>query len=504
MNHKRMGEPKTLSVHFGRFDTILLRSQEQNRPSQPTRNMPEKSMQKSWLPTFLLGLLGLVGCGQGTKTQTKSPEPTAASRPALKVWIVDAPELEKEISVRWQAASDQALKIENLNSRDLLSREPFNPDVLICPGVVLGDLVRTEAIGRLPAEAVMKTDSSASLESLMVTWPVRWRNIASFGGNLYAVPLGATGLAITMHGLDPAPLQEMQKILGDSKELKAQSIDLWNQFLLSAESSLIATEADRQKMLDERFAKISEAEKAYLLDRFLFIASTTNARNRGLFDLLKMEARLDKPEFIATAKILARLVRLFPDAMLAEPANAWETATTSGNNVSFAIGWPNTAVANLEPTPSESNKAIVAPMVWNPCRGLIASVGRKTKQTAVSCQFLRWLSEPDQRDAMRAVCPRIELMTEQIDRNSGREDYRAFQAVNSRDSRIEPMELSLRMARSDQYRTNLADDLISAIQTPEQIERIMTNSAMKWNALTTQFGIDAQRSSEEQSLGFRK
>ncbi len=448
--------------------------------------------------------MSIVGCGQSSKGPSDAVESSAASRPSLKIWIVDAPELEKELSVRWQAASDQALKIENFSARDALSREAFNADVVIYPGTLLGDLVKKDAISRLPLEAIATKESENSLDSIVYSWPVRWRNISTFGSHVYAVPLGATNLGAILYGVDFAPLNELQTLLNGSTDPKSQSIGHWNQLLTDVEKALTSSARQREEWLLSRLAMLEDHERAALVDRFLFIASTTKSRNRGLFDLLKMESRLSQPDFVNALNILSRMARLFPETIAEEPGKAWETAVSRKDQVSFAIGWPSSIATNPDDGETASTKGGVTPISWNPGRGLIASVGRKTKQTAVSCQFLLWLGEPEQREALRAVCPRIELTAEQSDRNSSGIGYRAFQLLNNRDNRVEPMELSLRMANADQYRSILADSLIAAIKSPDQIETILGACSRQWDQLTIQLGADTQRISEEQSLGYRK
>jgi hypothetical protein len=366
-------------------------------------------------------------------------------------------------------------------------------------------LVQKDVISRLPNLAIAKRESDGSElgvnDNRGPLWPSRWRQIASFGGQLYAVPMGAANLGLGLGGLDSGPFEELDKVLSN-RDLNAPSMEQWTLFLKEAESALTASAVERNEKLQTNLSKISPEEKAWLVDRFLFIASTTNARSRGLFNLLKMESRLNQPDFGNSAKILSQLARLFPDTIAVDPAKAWDLAAFNTERAAvFALGWPSPLGGNSsESTP----KVKVAPLTWNPGRGLIASIGKKTRQTSVSCQFLVWLAEPEQREAFRAVCPRVELAPEQNDRSSVRDDYRAYQAINSRDTRLEPMELSLRMANANQYRAILADCLVSTIREPDQIDAILAVCSAKWDQLTATLGVDSQRISEEQSLGFRK
>jgi len=521
-------EREIREVHFLEFDTILSPFQEQNRPSKMPLSIPRIMMPRIEFRYWILVLLAsLVSSGCGPKASEPIAETPASARPPLKIWIVDAPELEKEISIRWQAASDQSLKIENIAASEIAAREPFVADVVIFPSWLLGQLVQKQAVSKLPNEALVKRELSSTdansaesqtlelklpdaktMESLTAAWPTRWRNAATFANQLYAVPLGATNQTIALVGLNPEPLNELSQRMSGGRDLNTPAWSQWTLFLDETQKALQTNEADRKKILDEQLAKMGQPELAYLTDRFLFIASTTNAKTRGMFDLVQMTSRLGHPDFVLSAKILARMALLFPESIAAEPTKSWEMlASKSDETKSAAIGWPSSVAgaASDSFTNSEaSGKVVVSRILRNSGNGLIASLGRKTRQTAVSCQFLVWLAEPEQREALQAVCSRIELPPEQNDRNNIRPDYRAFQVAQSREARSEPMELSLRMANADQYRALLSKSLVDAIQKPDKIDSIMANSATQWDELTTKLGIDSQRISEEQSLGYRK
>lgn len=489
-----------VNVHFSQADTILLPLQEQNHLSKTKMTSFVEFIQKLAFLTIVFCCFVLAGCGQ--RTPKPIAEPPVSERPPLKIWIVDAPELEKQISVRWQAASDQSLKIENFSMDGFAAQEPFNPDVVIYPALMLGDLVQKQSISRLPPQAFLNRGADNTEQTPegngTSLWPVRWRNSATFGGQVYGMPLGATNLGIAMVGLRGALSLDN---LTSAKDMNSQSLDQWVQFLDRTETDLSDSRIKRQLALEEHLLKISPLEKSFLVDRFLLIASTTSARNRGLFELVKMESRLTQTEFINSTMILARLALLFPETISIEPSQAWEmTVAKSDRSPGFAIGWPNTSL--IDNSDSQA-KVTVAQWAWNPGRGLLASVGKKTRQTAVSCQFIAWLSEPEQREALRAVCSRIELSAGQNDRNSIRDDYRAFQSINSPELPSEPMGLSLRMANADQYRAILADCLAEALRWPDKIESILADCSMKWNLLTNKLGMEQQRMSEEQSLGYR-
>jgi hypothetical protein len=277
--------------------------------------------------------------------------------------------------------------------------------------------------------------------------------------------------------------------------------------LRSVESGADVTKSEN--LLSDRIEQAGELEKQRLVDQFLWIASTTDKQRRGLFDLAKMQSRLKEPEFIYSVKVLARLARLFPEAVFSPAEDAWAAAGAGSKDSKFiALGWPSAVSRQNDSqsdSPSETDGNVqVVPILWNPNRGLVASIGKGTRQTSVSIQFLRWLSLPEQREALRSVCSRVELLADQPDRNIVREDYQKYTVVLNRPVPQDGMPWSLRLVHSLDYREALADALLRAIRTPDQADKIMAGCSQKWNELTESFGKDKQLSSEERSQGFQK
>jgi len=472
------------------------------------------------IATVLTLCLACVGCEPKPLSPADDVNALQKERPPLRVWIVDAPELEKELLIRWRASSDQALAIENVSSKDLLDGRAFAFDTILFPGNLLGDMVERDIVSKLPSQVTMQGASESGTKStqpnareeslnedLSKRWPDRFRSIASYAGKLYAVPLGSNSMAMVCKGIDIASLTELQSNLALPQGTTAKTLELWELWLLSLESG-----SDVTKSEDLLFAKIVQAdelEKQRLVDQFLWIASTTDKQRRGLFDLTKMQSRLKEPEFIYSVKVLARLARLFPEAVFSSAEDAWAGAGAGSQDSKFiALGWPSAVPRQNDSqsaSPSESDGNIqVVPILWNPNRGLVASIGKGTRQTSVSIQFLRWLSLPEQREALRSICSRIELLADQPDRNIVREDYQKYSVALSRSALQDGMPWSLRLVHSLDYREALADALLRAIRTPDQAEKIMAECSQKWNELTESLGKDKQLSSEERSQGVQK
>ena len=471
--------------------------------------------------------LACVGCEPSAPSIPNDSVGVGKERPPLRVWIVDAPEIERELLIRWQASSDQSLAIENVLSKDLLARKTFAFDTIIFPGNILGDLVEREIISKLPTQVTMRgattrgaTEAVKSLstskaedespeEDLSKTWPSRFPSISSYAGKLYAVPLGSNALAFVSKGVDVAPLMELQNNLAAPQGTSAKSLELWQAFLSPVESSSDAGKAENE--LFAKLADVTEQEKERLVDQFLWISSTTDKQKRGLFDLSKMNSRLTAPEFVNAARILSQLARLFPESFIAPRENAWALIESSPNDAkSIAIDWPGTVPLENESNrenksgSDDVNDVQVVPIFWNPNRGLIASIGKGTRQTSVSIQFLSWMSLPEQREALRGVCSRVELLADQPDRNLIRDDYRKYTVALNRANQQVGMQWSLRLINAQQYRDSLVDALIQVIRTPVQAESIMAECSKKWDELTESLGKEKQRNSEERSQGFNK
>jgi hypothetical protein len=453
----------------------------------------------SFCASVMLCVIVFGGCfNPAPKKQDVTPQVSSKDRPPLQIWLLDAPELENEISIRWQTASDQPAQIKNVSIADLTT-PPFQVDVIIFPGAWMGDLVRDGVIGKLPSQ-VLKGESQAS--DPVATWPTRWRSIASYGGQWYGIPLGAAPLGAIARQVDVQGLVSVESALKASQLDTATALAGWDKLLSSAEKGLGGAANASAAALD-KLSKLGEREKSYMVDRFLWIASTSDARRKGLFDLVKMQSRIHQIEFVESARVLARMARLSADAVGMEPTQAWTLIASAEKDVPmFAIGRPGSSL-ELTSKPEVSDAQVV-PLLWGTEHGLVASVGKNTRQTSVSCQFLSWLAAEEQRESLRPVCSRIELLPTQADRGATLATYREFVGLASRAHLQQSMDLSLRFANGSKYRSLLADALIQVIQNPEKAQSIMTQCSSDWNQLTEKLDKDKQRLSIEQSLGFQK
>jgi hypothetical protein len=460
------------------------------------------------LPIVLaLVVLATISTGCSTReipTSSTTEGESAKDRPPLKVCLVDCP-IGRELEIQWQAFSDQPLTIESLQSTDLLNRALDSTDVWIFPSNRLGDFVSEERIGPMTTTAMGKLpeflDPSSPSTKVTDAWPARWRGATRYGNAFYAISLGSKPLAIVSKNL---PLGELSKIEGvneRTEDLAARTVPAWKSILKQLEAS--TSQADQMPP-----KALTDEEKERLVDVFLTIASTTNARYRGLFDLSKMSARLDSPDLVQAAEFCVQLYRASPSVILLPPQEAWQSVLKSNTPI-VAIARPGSEQPGSAGSESQDRAAATdnqpiefSSLTWNPSRGVLAAVGKKTRQTAVSNQFVGWLSEPEQRAAFSKLDDRIELWPGQPDPASAtREDYRRFGQLCQKDKRPEPPQLALRFANSDRFAEMLGDTLEKIIREPQQAKSLLSDCSRQWNAFMEQTDAPKQRRSIELSMG---
>jgi hypothetical protein len=444
---------------------------------------------------FLLGLTG-GGCAPSGEEKSNADKEkqviTAKDRPPLKVVLVDG-NITEELNIQWQASYEQPIVVENLAVAGLTDRKQDSTDIWIFPANLLGEMIGKQRIGPLPQSAYGKppeeegVDPAVKIESSVDLWPARWRGASRYGGTVYAMPLGAKPLALFSQKIDLDPLTAAEPTVGRSEELTQKSREAWLEILQAMPTVARPGNVEwNQQQLDR------------LVDHFLFIASTTNARYRGLFDISKMSAKLDSNDLVQSVAILSEFWRVAPQSILSSAPNAWEL-TRSSQGESIAIGYPSTA----DTMDSEKDSMLqLASISWNPNHGLLVAVGKKTRQSAVSNQFVQWLSAPEQRATFSRLDSRIELWPKQTDPNSGRGDYRLYTTLINKDERPEPTSLLIRFDHAGLYRQKLAETLLGCIKTPDQAKSLLAECSKAWDKITEQNNAPQQRLSVEQSIGF--
>ncbi|XZE33469.1 hypothetical protein SH501x_004253 [Pirellulaceae bacterium SH501] len=445
------------------------------------------------------------GCDLFRSESKKEPASKTLSpkdRPPLQVVLVDGA-FGDELKIRWQAFSEQPLQIEAISSDKAHSRSADATDVWIYPAHLLGEWVASERVIPLPAAAAGKpyqpddefVDSEAgTIES----WPARWRLVSRYGESNYGLPLGAPLLCLAGRSLPVDKLDRLEDPAKPVEDRTAAATQIWNEILSDASAQIVSPEMTWRESLDG----LSKEQKDALVDRFLWIAASTNAKRRGLFDLTRLQPRLLSAEFVLAAEVLVRITELFPSTTLATHPEAWQYLVgAKGDAVMLAIAFPSRSPgASIE---GENREAIrCSKLTLNNCLGFQASIGRKTRQTSVASQFVAWLSEAEQRDALAKFTNGVERWPGQPNPDLIQPDVRAYYNNSNREQRLEPLTLSLRFAQASKYRDALANALVAILKAPDKTKDHLGECVNIWNSTTEAIGMLKQRGSVESSMGF--
>lgn len=436
------------------------------------------------------------------KKESASKTIPAKDRPPLQVVLVDG-SFKEELQIRWQAFSEQPLQVDAITADQALSRSADATDVWIYPAHLLGEFVASERLVPLPTAAAGKPyqpdNAFADSEiSTIESWPARWRLVSRFGEANYGLPLGAPLLCLAGRNVPVDKLDRLEDSAKPVEDRTAAANEIWKEIL----DGTTAQPASPDKTWRESLDGLGKEQKDALVDRFLWIAASTNAKRRGLFDLTRLQPRLLSAEFILAAEVLVRIADLFPSTTLATHSEAWQRLVgAKEDSAMLAIAFPSRS--SDATTEGENREAIrCSKLTLNNCLGLQASIGRKTRQTSVASQFVAWLSEAEQRDALAKFTNGVERWPGQPNPDLIQPDIRAYHNNSNREQRLEPLTLSIRFAQASKYRNPLAKALVAILKSPDKTKDQLGECVTVWNSVTESIGMLKQRGSVESSMGF--
>ncbi len=466
-------------------------------------------MVRHWtVPHCLLALLLLatfVGC-DFFKAPPQQPSNTSSiatkDRPPLQIVLVDV-DFGDDLNLQWQSFSEQPIQIERIRPDEVAARQPDATDVWIYPSQLLGDLVATEKIVSLPQGAMgvpfsgNEEESNSGNEPASNSWPSRWRGASRFGSSIYGLPLGAPQLVFVGRNIAVESLDVLNEEDAPIEDRTTIAREGWRAILESAGNA----STPEKSSLSATIKNVTPEQRDAMVDRFLWIASTTNAKRRGLFDITQLQPRLAVDEFVFAAEVFQQLATQFPETMVATHAEAWGKVRSQGAETpAFAIAYP-AASGGEGSEVGEMESLKFSKLSFNPFQGLNASIGKKTRQTSVASQFVAWLSAPEQREVLARRSPRIERWPNQFDSQLVNADRRAYHNLNNREQRGESLMLSTRFANSLTYRAVLAECLIKILEQPEQTSVHLEECTRRWNETTESVGLLKQRKNVELSMG---
>ena len=482
---------------------------------------------RAWLQSsFSLGcslLISLAGCPGKAPDRTKNDAAGKVGRgdlPPLKIGILDCDELSEVLVNRWQEYSDQPIELIRFERLKVGTQDSPSLDVILYPGNFLGTLFEKEWIAPLPSLLLERLggqkqngdkrntgkksltpknldseDSPQGFES----WSSRWRSIAHYNGKSVGLPLGAPCWVAATRGLDIEPLKRLHQAIASNQnnsELASESLEA---FLQKSESTLQDSLEARQALLAEKLNDLPSIDRRALVERFLWMMTTSESRYRGLIDPYKVTARLGLPEFARSARFLHRLALIEPTTILASPVEAWERVA-EGKAV-FGIGWPRTDGFQRAGLASDSKPLQLVPFLYNGAQGLLASLGRKTRQSSMSVEFMHWLHREDNRAALQAKSPRIEVLEIENDTNRVREDYRDYQTLQRLEAGNSTLDMTPRFVDADLLIDGMADALLDILADPESASARLEQCKLQWAKSIDSIGAESLRRSLERATG---
>jgi hypothetical protein len=468
-------------------------------------------------------LISLAGCPGKAPDRTKNDAAGKVGRgdlPPLKIGILDCDELSEVLVNRWQEYSDQPIELIRFERLKVGTQDSPSLDVILYPGNFLGTLFEKEWIAPLPSLLLERLggqkqngdkrntgkksltpknldseDSPQGFES----WSSRWRSIAHYNGKSVGLPLGAPCWVAATRGLDIEPLKRLHQAIASNQnnsELASESLEA---FLQKSESTLQDSLEARQALLAEKLNDLPSIDRRALVERFLWMMTTSESRYRGLIDPYKVTARLGLPEFARSARFLHRLALIEPTTILASPVEAWERVA-EGKAV-FGIGWPRTDGFQRAGLASDSKPLQLVPFLYNGAQGLLASLGRKTRQSSMSVEFMHWLHREDNRAALQAKSPRIEVLEIENDTNRVREDYRDYQTLQRLEAGNSTLDMTPRFVDADLLIDGMADALLDILADPESASARLEQCKLQWAKSIDSIGAESLRRSLERATG---
>lgn len=430
---------------------------------------------------LLCALLALTGCKQDSappSESTQSATPTTSSVP-LRLWIVSQVNDSSLVERAWLTGSDQKLEIRVLTVDEFLAEKSCNCDVTVFPARLLGEMIDRKWLTKLPSSLTAPDENGTPP-------PAAWARQAAYGGDIWALSLGAS-IPVTM-------------LSGTAPESVANATD-WDSLI-----KLLALEAPKATQKID----IAGLDRAALVDRFFTIAGGLTQRSPDyglLFDLQKMRPRLTEPEFVRAAEILLMMSQQTSDSqttlesVVGDSSQAWAWINSQAQP-KIAVVTP--ALLNSAAMKLTGAKAIRVPAQgtgWNTGSGLIASLSSSCRQSARATELLHWLRLSETRQSLSPLIVGIEAVSP-----AANSDSAAWQAKNLANEQAGNARIpsELRLPRAEEYRNVLAERLVRVLSGEQPIADALSEASAAWQVITETRGRELQRHDYEQGLGLTR
>lgn len=466
----------------------------------------------------------LPGCSPSTSPSASSTESGPQKQASLRVLVVDDSELAETLREQWQLREvGDGLEVRTATSKDLSAAKRLSADVVVFPARWMGELAERELIQPIPAAMLSGSEGADGVAPLMAVGdllPTVRHCDASWGRQLYAVPLGSPQLVLLYRpdvfaklDLDPPQTwEEYQAILPRLADRTALGE------LAPAEGRPWHAALEPTA---EGWAGISLLARA---------ASAVRAEGQlyALFDSDDMSSRIAAPPFVQTAGEMAAAAQA-SNASQRRLTPAEVRAAFFAGECGMAITWPSAAGATVSKTPVafaelpgrdqsfhfQSGEWVKKGKDADPrtslcaIAGRLAAVTREARRSRAAFALLGWLGSPE---ASRAISPTSQETTlfgrsqlsapgpwlgSEVSANAAASYSQVAEAASSRTQWM-PV---ARIPGVEEYHAALDAAVLQSLADPDQAEAALSAAAKQWDAITQRQDVARQRRAYQRSLG---
>jgi len=477
-----------------------------NRPSWP------------WLLALLTGGC-LIGC-PATRDDVPDTRQKKTEAQALRVLVMDDPEMAAAIERHWRALAQGDVQIKQSPASELTGSEQkrLGVDVVVYPSGMIGELAERELISPISRENLqLGALARSDIFSL-----VRLREV-SWGGQVHAVPLGSPTLTLYYRAdlftaLQLTPPTNWTEYLELAKQLSDRAA-----VGLSADSNT-------------PWYGVAEPLAAGWAGHVLMARAAAAARHRSqystLFDYREMRPLIDGPAFVRALEELAETARYGPaQANSMTPHDVRREFL--GGRCAMALSWPSRADSTDDPVTTSVNVGFSelpgSEDVFNfrsgrwesrapdenpqvtllAIDGRLGSVTRECRQPSAALDFLFWLCGTEFAQRVVAESKHTTLfrssqlgqagawIESQLDEQAAQQYGETVQLAQGRARWL----CSIRIPGRAQYLAAMDDAVHTVLAGQSTAEEALKQAAQRWTEITNSLGLERQRNAYMKSVG---
>lgn len=356
----------------------------------------------------VVALLLFAGCpttGQNPNQREAAGEPASSAVPT-RVLVVDDSHLADTIEREWRAHSEEALVVKRATREELLAKKRLGTDVLIFPTELLGELVESNRLARIPD--VVLTDASLDRATL---FPRLRDDLGTWGRNTYGQPLGAPTFQLLYRS------DIFEKLGLGVPRTWAEYNDLLPKLADRTAIAELAPAEDTAWVPSAEPLAPGWAAKVLLARAAAYAAD--GQTNSPFVDINSLEPRTASPAYIKALEELVTAAKERPSWLELTPATA--RAELLAGRAAMAITWPSGVRTEEARPPSMAPPIRVASLPgsadyyslatenWQPreggaavsfvgAEGCLAAVTQDCRRPSVALHFVSWLTNSDASD----------------------------------------------------------------------------------------------------------